>query len=79
MQEFFAQRRQERAQENELLQDRLEDAQNGVDVTFENKEWIAGNVLDSLAFFKQVSSRCYTCYAVCRLAEFSTRSYVGCM
>jgi hypothetical protein len=53
MQEFFSQRRQERAQEVELLQDRLEDLEYSDNVVFHNKEWITGNVLDSVNFLKQ--------------------------
>jgi hypothetical protein len=53
MQEFFAQRRQERVQENELLQDRLEDPQLFVEKSLENKEWMGGSFLDSVNFLKQ--------------------------
>jgi uncharacterized protein CbrC (UPF0167 family) len=39
--QFFAQRRQERAQEVELLQDRLEDLDCNRDANLNDKEWIS--------------------------------------
>ena len=53
MSEFFAERRQERAQENELLQDRLEDAKSGLESSWEGREWMKNNFLDNLNFMKQ--------------------------
>ena len=47
MSEFFAERRQERAQENELLQDRLEDARSGLESSWEGREWMKNNFLDN--------------------------------
>ena len=52
MQDFFGQRRLERSQENELLQDQLEDLRSGVSC-LDNKEFVGGDVLDSLNFSKQ--------------------------
>lgn len=53
MTEFFKERRQEREEENELLQDRLEDMRQGVDSTLGDKEFLGGGLLDSLNFAKQ--------------------------
>jgi len=52
MQDFFKQRRAERAEEQELLQDKLEDLREGVDDLRKN-EYMSGNVLDSVNFLKQ--------------------------
>lgn len=55
MQDFFKSRRAEREQEQELLQDQLDDLQDGVD-NLEKNEYMAGSVLDSVNFLKHDES-----------------------
>ena len=56
MLQFFSQRRQERVQENELLQEQLEDMKFGLDASLQDKEWVHGGMLDSINFLKQDSN-----------------------
>jgi hypothetical protein len=56
MAEFFAQRRQERAEEQELIQDRLKELKFGIDHHISSKEWVGGNLLNSVNFLKQDAS-----------------------
>jgi hypothetical protein len=55
MQDFFKNRRVERAEEQELLQDKLDGLRDGVDELGKN-EYMSGNVLDSVNFLKQDAS-----------------------
>jgi len=52
MSDFFSERKHERAEENELLQGRLENLRLGVNF-LGDKEFVGGGVLDSLNFAKQ--------------------------
>lgn len=52
MQDFFASRRAERAEEQGLLVDHLDDMREGVD-DLGKKEFMSGSVLDSVNFLKQ--------------------------
>jgi hypothetical protein len=45
MSDFFRARRQERSEENEMLQDQLEEQRQGVD-RLVDKEFVGGGVLD---------------------------------
>ena len=56
MTDFFSQRRQERSEENELLQHQIEDLRVGVSRAIDNKEFISGSVLASLNFSRQDAS-----------------------
>jgi len=53
MQHFFSSRRGERSQENELLTRRLDERRQGHEQSLTGKEWVTGNLLDSINFFKE--------------------------
>jgi len=53
MHRFFESRRGERSQENELLTRRLDERRQGHEQSLTGKEWVTGNLLDSINFFKE--------------------------